>query len=382
LLIEIVAQPQISSDAYNTGACLGNNIPPFEMSGNYDSQAYVQFYQSNSLNSYNGTELSSTNFAPNSNTLGNFDYFFTYTINYPGCLADTSNFYGVTITDAPQLELGSSEPVVGCVDAEIDLTNFVAPNLNNNFILVWNFDNALTDTIIASTSYTTPTIETVGNHNMNVQMYSTLQNCATFDEIDISISIVEDPFISEEQNFIQALCPFEVDIDAPTVLLNFDNLIGPPTYTWYQIDQNNTFLISNSNNNYYLPVLPISGEFDSQCVIQFEYPGCNVLASSIAQLTFEGNNLDCFPELEIPEAISPNNDGVNDYWTIAGLEQFNGFEINIFNGFGQNVFQVKNIDPIWDGTWDGKTLPNGDYFYSIKLIELNRTIFGTISIAK
>jgi gliding motility-associated-like protein len=382
LLIEIVAQPQILNEAYNTGACLGNSIPTYQISGNYDSQANVHFFQSNTTGNYDGSEISSTNFTPSSSALGNYSYYFTYNVDYPGCIADTSDFYNVTINDIPELNISSNEPLTGCSGAEIELTNTVSPNLTNDFILVWNLDNSSSDTTFASNVYSTPPIETAGDYNMLVQMFSTLQYCSATDQLSFSIDIVPDPSITEELNFIQSLCPFDEDIDAPTILLDFDNLIGPPTYYWYQIDQNNTFLISNSNFDNNLPQLPMSGVFNSQCVIQFDYPGCDVLTSSLSALTFDENNLDCFPELIIPEAISPNNDGMTDFWTIPGIEQFNGYETNIFNSFGQSIYFVKNTPPNWDGSWNGQTLPNGDYFYSVKLHELNRTIFGTISIAK
>ena len=382
LLIEIVAQPQILDDAFNTGACLGNSIPSYEISGNYDSQANIHFFQSNTIGNYDGSEISSTNFTPSSSALGNYSYYFTYNVDYPGCIADTSDFYNVTITDIPSLNISSNEPLTGCSGAEIELTNSVSPNLTNDFILVWNLDNSSSDTTYASNVYSTPPIETAGDHDMLVQMLSTLQYCSATDELSFSIDIVPDPSITEELNFIQSLCPFDEEIDAPTVLLDFDNQIGPPTYTWYQIAQNNTFQISNSNQNYYLPLLPLSGEFNFQCVIIFDFPGCDVSTSTVSQLTFDENSIDCFPELIIPEAISPNNDGMNDFWTISDIGQFNGYEINIFNSFGQSVYFAKNKPPNWDGTWNGQTLPNGDYFYAVKLFELNRTIFGTISISR
>ena len=125
----------------------------------------------------------------------------------------------------------------------------------------------------------------------------------------------------------------------------------------------------------------MNGLFNSQCVIQFNYQGCDVLTSSLSALTFDENNLDCFPDFFIPEAISPNNDGKNDFWTISGIEQFNGYEINVFNSFGQSIYFVNNTPPNWDGTWGGQTLPSGDYFYSVKLYELNRTLFGTVSVS-
>ena len=382
LQIEIVGQPQITNSAYSVEACLNNTIPTLEIVGNYDANPNIHFFQSSTINTYDGSEVSSTNFTPNSNDLGNYSYYFTYNVDYPGCIADTSDFYNVSITDIPTLTLGSNESLIGCVGAEIELTNFVQPNLNSDYILVWNLDNSLSDTTYSNNVFATLPIESAGNHNMQVQISSTLQYCSVTDELNLSIDIVPDPSITEEQNFIQSLCPFDEEIDAPTVLVDFDNLIGTPTYSWNKVEQGGIIPIANSNQNSYLPQLPLHGIFNSQCVIAFDYPGCDVLTSSLSKLTFDDNNLDCFPELVIPEAISPNNDGMNDYWIITGIEQFNSYEINIFNSFGQSIYFVKNTPPNWDGMWNGQTLPNGDYFYAVKLIELNRTVFGTVSVMK
>ena len=382
LQIEIVEQPQITNSAYSVEACLNNNMPSLEITGNYETNPVIRFFQSNTIDTYDGSELSSTNFTPSSGDLGNYSYYFTYNVDYPGCIADTSGFYNVSITDIPTLTLGSNESLVGCVGAEIELTNFVATNLNSDYILVWNLDNSSSDTTVASNVYSTLPIIQSGNHTMQVQMLSTLEYCSATDELNLTIDIVSDPSIAEEQNFIQTLCPFDQEIDAPTVLVDFDNLIGPPTYTWNQVEQSSITTIANSNQNSYLPQLPMNGLFNSQCVIQFNYPGCNALTSALSALTFDENNLNCFPELVIPEAISPNHDGMNDFWTISEIEQFNGYEINIFNSFGQSIYFVKNTPPNWDGMWNGQTLPNGDYFYAVKLIELNRTLFGTVSVLK
>ena len=106
------------------------------------------------------------------------------------------------------------------------------------------------------------------------------------------------------------------------------------------------------------------------------------MQTSNSEISINYSNELCFPQLNIPEVISPNNDGLNDNWSINDIELYNGYEINIFNSFGQSIYQIKNTPPDWDGTWNGLPLPNGDYFYSVKLNELNRTIFGTISISK
>jgi gliding motility-associated-like protein len=379
--IEIVDQPQITNSAYTVEACQNNTMPSLEIVGNYDSFPDVHLFQSSTANTYDGSEIFSFNFTPSSNALGNYSYYFTYDVSYPGCLADTSDFYNVTISEVPQLDLGSTETIIGCVGAEMDLSSFTVPNLSNDYLLVWSLDNNSSDTTYSSNTYSTQPIEAFGSHNMQVQMLSTLQYCSATDDVNLLIGIVPDPSITEEQNFIQDLCPFDENINAPTVLLDFDYSIGPPTYTWNQVEEGVPIPLANSNQNSYLPQLPMNGVFNAQCVIQFDYPGCNALTSALSALTFDDNNLDCYPELVIPEAISPNNDGINDFWTIPGIELFNGYEINIFNSFGQSIYFIKNTPPNWDGTWNGQTLTSGDYFYAVKLIELNKTLFGTVSVS-
>jgi gliding motility-associated-like protein len=67
--------------------------------------------------------------------------------------------------------------------------------------------------------------------------------------------------------------------------------------------------------------------------------------------------------------ISPNGDDKNDTWHILGIEQFPGNEVRVFNRWGNQVFEQKgyNNDNAWDGTWNGKALPDGTYFYLVNL---------------
>jgi len=81
----------------------------------------------------------------------------------------------------------------------------------------------------------------------------------------------------------------------------------------------------------------------------------------------------------IPEAFSPNGDGINDKFEIKGLRKYKNVEIEIFNRWGNIVYQSKNYgDGVGqDGFWDGKVtsgvrigsgpVPTGTYFYILKL---------------
>lgn len=69
----------------------------------------------------------------------------------------------------------------------------------------------------------------------------------------------------------------------------------------------------------------------------------------------------------VPNAFSPNGDGLNDvfnpFFKCAGLDV--QFRINIFNRFGQRVFYGHKMEETWDGTFNGKPVDVGTYFYHI-----------------
>lgn len=76
-----------------------------------------------------------------------------------------------------------------------------------------------------------------------------------------------------------------------------------------------------------------------------------------------------FSIFNIPNAISPNGDGLNDKWKIAGLENYVGSEVAVFDRKGLLVFkQIINKKSLeWDGKINGSPIPTGNYWYSIKV---------------
>lgn len=72
----------------------------------------------------------------------------------------------------------------------------------------------------------------------------------------------------------------------------------------------------------------------------------------------------------VSEAITPNNDGVNDGWVIDGIEDFPKAQIKVFNRLGEVVFQADNgYNNDWKGNFksNSNALPAGPYFYTIDL---------------
>jgi gliding motility-associated-like protein len=69
----------------------------------------------------------------------------------------------------------------------------------------------------------------------------------------------------------------------------------------------------------------------------------------------------------IPNAISPNHDGVNDVWNILHLDEFATCTVSIFSRYGQKLFTSTGYARPWDGTYKNRRLPASTYYYIIDL---------------
>ncbi len=85
---------------------------------------------------------------------------------------------------------------------------------------------------------------------------------------------------------------------------------------------------------------------------------------------------------EIPNAFSPNGDGVNDTWNIKYLESYPGAVIEVFNRYGQIVYRATGYSRPWDGTTNGKLLPIGTYYYIINPKNGRQPLNGSITIIR
>jgi gliding motility-associated-like protein len=77
----------------------------------------------------------------------------------------------------------------------------------------------------------------------------------------------------------------------------------------------------------------------------------------------------------VPKYFTPNNDGVNDFWNVKGInDRFNAkTTIYIFDRYGKLLKQINPAGPGWDGTFIGAPLPSDDYWYTIKLEDGRQT---------
>ena len=71
--------------------------------------------------------------------------------------------------------------------------------------------------------------------------------------------------------------------------------------------------------------------------------------------------------LQMPNAFSPNGDGINDiYKAKDGYQSITEFHAYIYNRWGQKLFEWSNPSEGWDGTYKGKPVKDGIYFCLVK----------------
>lgn len=87
-----------------------------------------------------------------------------------------------------------------------------------------------------------------------------------------------------------------------------------------------------------------------------------------------------FKKLFVPNAFTPNNDGINDTWFIETLEAYPHADVKVFNRYGQIVFDNYGVNKPWDGKFRGVLLSPGAYAYTIDLKNNSQLIKGVVFI--
>ncbi|MEP7277010.1 MAG: PKD domain-containing protein [Bacteroidota bacterium] len=70
-------------------------------------------------------------------------------------------------------------------------------------------------------------------------------------------------------------------------------------------------------------------------------------------------------KIKVPNAFSPNGDGINDTWVVQYLEAYPGCTVDVYNRYGQVVYHSTGYQKPWDGRLNGLPLPVGTYYWII-----------------
>jgi gliding motility-associated-like protein len=126
---------------------------------------------------------------------------------------------------------------------------------------------------------------------------------------------------------------------------------GGGLYTWSTGQIGDSITVSPDSTARYCVSANLNGCVDTACTMVYVETACG--------------------ELFIPNSFSPNNDANNDFQCVLGncIESMN---FNVYNRWGELVFESISQSICWDGTFKGKDCNSGVYFYTFE----GRTIKG------
>lgn len=167
-------------------------------------------------------------------------------------------------------------------------------------------------------------------------------------------------------------------------VLGNDELLGLEDWEVSIIEEPQSGLLFNLENGTFKYSIPADFEGD----ISFQYQLTNILnpekfTTATVEVSIQPN--DGLAD-QIPNAISPNGDGVNDYFIVPGLEENPDLknELIIFDRFGQVVYSANPYRNDWDGIFENTLgpLPEGTYFYTLKIENNPSKLSGFIELKR
>ncbi len=199
--------------------------------------------------------------------------------------------------------------------------------------------------------------------------------CSSDDTIEVAMAgqllIANDDYVRTSWLDTISIRVLDNDFDAyngidPTSI----KIVGEPQYGSIEIGQDGSLI--------YSPEARASG------TDKFGYRICNYgFLCDTAEVTI--TLIEAF--LLIPEGLSPNGDGLNDQFVIEGLDAYPATRLAIYTRAGQLVFRSDDYQNNWGGhysikgTPQGQLVPQGVYYYILRLGETNRKLKGFVYVA-
>jgi gliding motility-associated-like protein len=84
----------------------------------------------------------------------------------------------------------------------------------------------------------------------------------------------------------------------------------------------------------------------------------------------------------IPNTFTPNGDGINDFWLLSGIESYPEALVQVFNRYGQKVFESRGYNHPFDGNMGNSKLPVGVYYYIVTLNSTCNLLSGSLTLLR
>ena len=134
------------------------------------------------------------------------------------------------------------------------------------------------------------------------------------------------------------------------------------TYLWQDNSTGNSFFV-NQSGTYWLEVTNVCGS-----------------ASDTIRVTSENCNCSVY----VPNAFSPNGDGINDEFVPIYDCTFKDYQLRIYDRWGQLIYSTTDPQDTWNGRYNGDLAPIDVYVYVVDYREdvINERIFGHVTLVR
>ncbi|HOI86619.1 MAG TPA: HYR domain-containing protein, partial [Lentimicrobium sp.] len=220
-----------------------------------------------------------------------------------------------------------------------------------------------------------------GFHGTDTFIYRVCDVTGLCDEATVTITIEGfDPIYLVAVNDLDTTL-----MNTPRVIINMANDIVPEGITaGIEIlvqPQHGSLMLHSDYTVTYTPDMDYTGT-DEFTYILYDLNGVATSDTATSVIVIVPD--DERAEIVIYNAITPNGDGRNDKWIIDGIEEYADNEVLIFNRWGDQVRYFENYNNtsvVWDGSnAKGKDLPDGTYYYIVKLRSVSEIYTGWVII--
>ncbi|MCT4697796.1 T9SS type B sorting domain-containing protein [Tenacibaculum haliotis] len=111
------------------------------------------------------------------------------------------------------------------------------------------------------------------------------------------------------------------------------------------------------------------GEENEFLILQTKVYTITVRDARGCEVTLTVNGV--YISITVLNLFTPDGDGINDYWYPLDVEPYHNIRVLIFDRYARKITSYQGFVQGWDGTYDGKPLPAGDYWYTIYYNELS-----------
>ncbi|MEQ8705196.1 MAG: gliding motility-associated C-terminal domain-containing protein [Phaeodactylibacter sp.] len=285
------------------------------------------------------------------------DYLFIVTNTNTGC-SDTSEVVSILPDDSLPDALAQVDSVF------CDGFAFISANLPDGFTGQWTVNSGLGT--LESDTLSATQLNGLGKEVTELTWTLSQEGCPDFSSSSITVVPQLAP---EAANDIMTVD--QGNNQAQQILVSNDILTGVPAFTFALTDQPTLGTATDQGDgevSYTLTSLLFGPAQDA-----FGYVICNadcptLCDSASVEVQIQRDSM----EIETPNGITPNGDGLNESLVFDQLllnpDKYQNNELIIFNRWGDIVFEAAPYSNNWEGqNMDGSNLPDGTYYYILRL---------------